>query len=144
MDILGRGYTDCKGTFNEQIQLAIGGIAGNFIHEVYTSRASKGKRYKLSGYQCRYGWICNINQAAVSVEIKVSTILDKYYVSMEFESCGLPCMFMLVHNPKENNVSKSWEYYHKGANPENAIIQGIYGRLVDHAFDMDYKDLDHV
>lgn len=144
MDILGRGYTDCKGTFNESIQLAIGGIAGNFIHEVYTSRAFKGNRYKLNGYQCRYSWLCNINEAAVSLEMKVSYYQDKYYVGMEFQSCGLPCMFMVVHNPKENNVSKSWEYYHMGANPENAIIQGVYGRLVNHAFEMDYKDLDYV
>lgn len=145
MDVKGLGYSECKNIFSKSIELSVVGIAKDFILEVHNRRAHKGTRYMLNTYLVQYRWIDRNNGAIIECGIGVTYTDSKYFVEMEFNtSPGLPCKFVYEWMDEVTNGNVLWELYHKGANPENAIIQGIYGRLVDHTDALDYKDLDYV
>jgi hypothetical protein len=92
-----------------------------------------------------YYWMDENNGAVVKAHIQLEATRDKSILFIDVEdTAGLPCMFAIRFDPRDRFPLDSYEIYHKGATPSNAIIQGIYGRLVDHTDALDYKDLDHV
>jgi hypothetical protein len=140
-----RGFADCKNIFREAIEVSIIGIASNFVDEVSRSRSIQGTRYKCKKNTASYYWQDDYNNAVVKFRIDAEMQSDKYYVEMEIQATpGLPCMFMVIFSIVENDNPKLYGIFHKGDNPPNSIIQGIYGRLVDHTDELDYKDLDYV
>jgi hypothetical protein len=140
-----RGFADCKNIFREAIEVSIIGIASNFIEQVSKSRSIQGTRYICKKNSASYYWSDERNNAYIRCTIDAEIQRDKYYVEMEIQSTpGLPCLFMVIFTIVENDSPKLYGIFHKGENPPNAIIQGIYGRLVDHTDALDYKDLDYV
>lgn len=148
MDVtIHKGYSGCKGIFRESIETSVLGIARNFVFRASGDRATNGNRYILTRTENQYAWLDKTNNARVGLRINIERDKDngKYWVSLDFEeSAGIPCMFLVsCIFDQEWNMLES-DIFHKGGNPSNAVIQGIYGRLVDHTDALDYKDLDYV
>ena len=140
-----RGFANCKDIFRESIEVSIIGIASNFINQISKSSSTKGNRYICKKNSAGYYWMDESNNGVITCSIDAEIQRDKYYVEIEIQTNpGLPCKFMVILNRVENDTSNLYGIYHKGDNPPNAIIQGIYGRLVDHGLELDYKDLDYV
>ena len=140
-----RGFSGCKNMFREAIEVSIIGIASNFINQISKSSSVKGNRYICKKNSAAYYWMDESNNGVITCAIDAEIQSDKYYVEIEIQtSPGLPCKFMVVFNLVENDSPKFYGIYHKGDNPPYAITLGIYGRLVDHGLDLDYKDLDYV
>jgi hypothetical protein len=137
------GYSSCKDTFKDAIQTSIIGITNHFVSVVFNPKVAN--RYKLKMQSATYYWMDEHNGAVVKAHIQLEATRDKSILFIDVEDTpGLPCMFAIRFDPSERFPLDSYEIYHKGATPSNAIIQGIYGRLVDHTDALDYKDLDYV
>ena len=140
-----RGFADCRNIFREAIEVSIIGIASNFIEQVSKSRSIQGTRYICKKNSASYYWMDDKNNNVITCAIDAEIQRDKYYVEITIQTNpGLPCKFMVIFNIVENDSPNLYGIYHKGDNPPNAEIQGIYGRLVDHTDAVDYKDLDYV
>ena len=137
------GFTNCKDTFKDAIQTSIIGITNHFVSVVFNPKVSN--RYKVKMQSASYYWMDENNGAVVKAHIQLEATRDKSILFIDVEdTAGLPCMFAIRFDPRDRFPLDSYEIYHKGATPSNAIIQGIYGRLVDHTDALDYKDLDYV
>lgn len=138
------GYTSCKDTFKDAIQTSIIGITNHFVLDVFNPKVVN-RRYKLKMQSATYYWHDENNGAVVKLHVQLEGTRDKEILFMDVEDTpGLPCMFAIRFDPSERFPLDSYEIFHKGATPSSAIIQGIYGRLVDHGLELDYKDLDYV
>jgi len=138
------GYSNCKDVFKDAVQTSIIGITNHFINVVLTSPSRAANRYRLKIQNASY-WQDKNNGAGIILNIQLESIRDKNIVFIDVEETpGLPCMFAIRFEPNQGVPLDSYEIFHKGATPSNAIIQGIYGRLVDHTDALDYKDLDYV
>lgn len=151
MDVTFRGgYAGCKGTFSESVETAVVGIARKYLFRAASDKATNGNRYVLTRISNAYTWTDKTNNARVGVSIDIERERDngkdgKYLVSVDFELyTGLGCRFLVTFDVNEDNTLGEWDIFHKGANAPNSIVQGIYGRLVDHTDALDYKDLDYV
>lgn len=140
------GYTKCQTTFSALVTLCVTDLARHFIIEIRRDRASRGKRYLLRRAESTYVWVDGTNNATVAIRANVEREANgKFWVSIDFEfGPGLPCKFLVSYDVDELNSLILDETYHKGTMPENPIIQGIYGRLVENTEELDYKDLDYV
>lgn len=139
------GYSNCKDIFKDAVQTSIIGITNHFINIVLTSPSRVADRYRLKIQSASYYWQDKNNGAGIILNIQLEAIRDKNIVFIDIEEIpGLPCMFAIRFEPNQGVPLESYEIFHKGATPSNAIIQGIYGRLVDHGLELDYKDLDYV
>ncbi len=139
------GYTDCKDSLSVPIRISLLGMARQFCLDLAFDKAFDGKRYSLTSTSKSYTWHDVNNGAKVQVEITVDTnAQNNTCIWFDFNTAGLPCCFLLICVKADRREDDTWEYYHMGAEPESAIIQGIYGRLVKHIDEVDYKDLDYV